>query len=72
MKYGVNLLKNKEPHKDYEEIISQKEKHHNERMLEFVPDDFKEMPIYSFLRACENTEKKIGKYEFFKKTGNRL
>ena len=50
LKYGVNLLKNKEPHKDYEEIISQKEKHHNERMLEVIQMISKKCQLIPF---CE-------------------
>ena len=51
----------KKPDKDFEEIVRQKEKQHNKRMAEILPDDAEEMPLEAFTKACQSLGKKQGK-----------
>ena len=73
LKYCVDLLTNKEPKKEYEDVTKYKEYIHSERMLELVEDDMEELPVTTFNKVYNDVCRKSGnKYDFLVKAGNGL
>ena len=72
LKYCVDLLTNRKPKPEYEELIEQKKNIHKERMKEIVENavEFTE----AFFDDCLTILKKRnnGKYDFILKSGSSL
>ena len=68
--YAVDLLKNREPKKEFIDVIKHKEELHQERLKEIVHDDLDELPEDLFNETLKQISEKPGnKYEFIKKAG---
>ena len=68
--YAVDLLKNREPKKEFIDVIKHKEELHQERLKEIIPDDLDELPEDPFDKTLKQISEKPGnKYEFIKKAG---
>ena len=66
-------MKKKKPDPNYEHIIENKRKLHEERMFEEVENDLEEIPYQAFEKAYEKIKSKSGKkYEFYKNAGTSL
>ena len=71
LNYCINLLTNREPKQNYQQIIDMKEKLHRERMVEKLDNDVEELSLQTYIKTLESLKKKSGnKYEFITKAGN--
>ena len=72
LKYYVDLLTNRNPKPEYEELIEEKKKIHKERMKEIVENDVEFTE--EFFHDCLTILKKRnnGKYDFILKSGSSL